>query len=110
MILRFVRTVCARAAVPTLFLASVITLVLLRGGAPTAATTFIGLIPVFLATGRGSDVMQPMAVPIVGGMAVNLLTVFIAPCIHCWVMERRVGRGETESAADAAGPVPASGE
>lgn len=39
----------------------------------------------FLVTGRGSDVMQPMAIPSVGGMAVNLITLFIAPCIYCLV-------------------------
>ncbi len=29
--------------------------------------------------------MQPMAIPSVGGMAVNLITLFIAPCIYCLV-------------------------
>ena len=56
------------------------------------ATTVIGLIPVFLVNGRGSDVMQPMAIPSVGGMAVGLITLFITPCVYCWVEEWKVRR------------------
>ncbi len=57
----------------------------------TTATTVIGLMPVvFFAEGRGSDVMQPMAIPSVGGMAVQLITLFVAPCVYCAVMERKV--------------------
>ena len=52
----------------------------------------IGLIPVFTTQGRGSDVMQPMAIPSVGGMALQLITLFIAPCLYCLAMERRLGR------------------
>jgi Cu(I)/Ag(I) efflux system membrane protein CusA/SilA len=58
----------------------------------STATTVFGLLPIFLTHGRGSDVMQPMAIPSVGGMAVNLITLFIAPCIYCWVQERSVLR------------------
>ncbi len=53
----------------------------------TTATTVVGLIPIFLATGRGSDVMQPMAIPSVGGMAIQLITIFVAPCLYCLVKE-----------------------
>jgi len=58
----------------------------------TTATTVIGLLPVFLTDGRGSDVMQPMAIPSVGGMAVQLITLFIVPCVYCWVEEWKLGR------------------
>ncbi len=53
----------------------------------TTATTVFGLMPIFWATGRGSDVMQPMAIPAVGGMAVSLITLFIVPCLFCAVEE-----------------------
>ncbi len=53
----------------------------------TIATTVFGLMPIFWATGRGSDVMQPMAIPAVGGMAVSLVTLFIVPCVFCAVEE-----------------------
>ena len=58
------------------------------------ANTVTGLVPVFLSEGRGSDVMQPMAIPSVGGTAVSLITRFplIVPCIHSWVEEARVRR------------------
>jgi Cu(I)/Ag(I) efflux system membrane protein CusA/SilA len=53
----------------------------------TTATTVFGLMPIFWATGRGSDVMQPMAIPSMGGMAVGLITLFIVPCVFCAVEE-----------------------
>ena len=53
----------------------------------STATTVIGLMPIFLTHGRGSDVMQPMAVPSVGGMGVQLITFLVAPCIYCMVKE-----------------------
>ena len=58
----------------------------------TIATTVIGLIPVFTTQGRGSDIMQPMALPSVGGMAVSLITLFIVPCVYCWVEEAALRR------------------
>jgi Cu(I)/Ag(I) efflux system membrane protein CusA/SilA len=65
----------------------------------TIATTLFGLMPIFWATGRGSDVMQPMAIPSVGGMAVSLITLFIVPCVFCAVEEWKWKR-----AVRAAGP------
>lgn len=53
----------------------------------TTATTVIGLFPLFLTSGRGSDVMQPMAIPSVGGMGVQLITFLLAPCLYCLVKE-----------------------
>lgn len=69
----------------------------------TTATTVIGLLPVFLAHGRGSDVMQPMAIPSVGGMAVQLITMFVAPCLYCMVKEWQFKRGmlQVSSGVDA---------
>lgn len=58
----------------------------------STATTVVGLMPVFLAEGRGSDVMRPMAIPSIGGMAVQLITLFIAPCVYCLVMEWKLRR------------------
>ncbi|MEX0702591.1 MAG: efflux RND transporter permease subunit [Planctomycetales bacterium] len=58
----------------------------------STATTVIGLMPIFLTHGRGSDVMQPMAIPSVGGMALQLITLFIAPCLYCLVQEAKFRR------------------
>jgi len=40
----------------------------------TVGTTILALIPVLTSTGRGSDVMVPMAIPSFGGMTVVLIT------------------------------------
>ncbi len=64
----------------------------------TIATTVFGLLPIFWATGRGSDVMRPMAIPSIGGMAVSLITLFIVPAAFCaveewkWKRARAAGR------------------
>ena len=56
----------------------------------TVATTILALIPVLTSTGRGSDVMVPMAIPSFGGMTVALITVFIVPTLYCWKEEVRL--------------------
>ena len=56
----------------------------------TISTTVFGLMPIFWATGRGSDIMQPMAIPSVGGMVVSLLiTIFTVPTLFCAIEERK---------------------
>jgi Cu(I)/Ag(I) efflux system membrane protein CusA/SilA len=59
-----------------------------RPGLMTISTTIFGLLPIFWSTGRGSDVMQPMAIPSVGGMIVSvLITIYISPCLFCAIEE-----------------------
>lgn len=58
----------------------------------STVTTVGGLLPLFLTYGRGSDVMQPMAIPSVGGMAVQLITFLTAPALYCLVMEWKLRR------------------
>ena len=58
----------------------------------TSATTILALIPVLTSTGRGSDVMVPMAIPSFGGMSVVIITVFVVPTLYCLVAEMRAGR------------------
>jgi Cu(I)/Ag(I) efflux system membrane protein CusA/SilA len=58
----------------------------------TGSTTILALIPVLTATGRGSDLMVPMAIPSFGGMTIEMLTMLIVPVLYCWLRERRVGR------------------
>ena len=55
----------------------------------TAATTFIGLIPILWETGAGAEVAKPMAIPSIGGMAMALVSVFIIPCLNAWHKERK---------------------
>ena len=48
----------------------------------TTATTLLALIPVLTSTGRGSDIMIPMAIPAFGGMAIALITLFLVPVLY----------------------------
>ena len=67
----------------------------IRPSLMTISTTIFGLMPIFWATGRGSDVMKPMAIPSVGGMVVSVLvTIFIAPCLFCAVEEWKLKRAQ----------------
>ncbi len=59
----------------------------------TSATTILALLPVLTLTGRGADIMVPMAIPAFGGMMMALLTLFIVPVLYAWRMERRLVSG-----------------
>ncbi len=63
----------------------------------TSATTIVALMPILLSTGRGSDVMKPMAIPTVGGMTVVLIALFIVPCCYCGLMELKLKWGIKDS-------------
>ncbi len=56
----------------------------------TTATTLLALVPVLTSTGRGSDIMIPMAIPSLGGMVLETTTVFIVPTLYCWWAERKL--------------------
>jgi Cu(I)/Ag(I) efflux system membrane protein CusA/SilA len=56
----------------------------------TTATTVLALVPVLTSTGRGSDLMVPMAIPSFGGMTLVVLTTFMVPVLYAWREERRV--------------------
>lgn len=45
----------------------------------TTFTTIIALMPVLVATGRGADVARAMALPVFGGMVVEVVTLFVVP-------------------------------
>ncbi len=53
----------------------------------TTATTILALLPVLTSTGRGSDIMIPMAIPSFGGMLIALITLFIVPVLYSWKAE-----------------------
>jgi len=58
----------------------------------TTATTILALIPVLTSTGRGSDIMVPMAIPSFGGMTIEILTMLVVPVLYCWIKEIRIPR------------------
>ena len=55
----------------------------------TTATTILALIPVLTSTGRGADIMGPMAIPSFGGMLIEVLTMLVVPVLYCLVREIR---------------------
>jgi Cu(I)/Ag(I) efflux system membrane protein CusA/SilA len=55
----------------------------------TTATTILALLPVLTSTGRGSDIMVPMAIPSFGGMTIEILTMLIVPVLYCWIKETK---------------------
>jgi Cu(I)/Ag(I) efflux system membrane protein CusA/SilA len=54
----------------------------------TTATTLIALLPVLTSTGKGSDIMVPMAIPIFGGMVIATLTIFVVPVLFSFWQEQ----------------------
>ncbi|CAM1374696.1 efflux RND transporter permease subunit [Tenacibaculum xiamenense] len=50
----------------------------------TTATTILALLPVLTSTGRGSDIMIPMAIPSFGGMIIDITSYFIVPVLYSW--------------------------
>ena len=59
-----------------------------RPAAMTTATTLIALLPVFTSTGKGAEIMIPMAIPTFGGMLIQSMTMFVVPVFQCWWRER----------------------
>jgi Cu(I)/Ag(I) efflux system membrane protein CusA/SilA len=53
----------------------------------TSATTILALLPVLTSTGRGSDIMVPMAIPTFGGMLLAIITIFVVPVLYCGIEE-----------------------
>ncbi|GGF43794.1 efflux RND transporter permease subunit [Echinicola rosea] len=56
----------------------------------TSATTIIALLPILTSTGRGADIMIPMAIPAFGGMLFAAVTYFIVPVLYAMREERKL--------------------
>ncbi len=59
----------------------------------TTATTVLALLPVLTSTGRGADIMVPMAIPSFGGMVIEVMTMLVVPVLYCAVKEFKIRRG-----------------
>ena len=56
----------------------------------TAMTTVLGLMPLLLARGIGSDVQRPLATVVVFGLTTStFLTLVVIPAVYAWVEGRR---------------------
>lgn len=58
----------------------------------TNATALLSLVPVLWATGRGSEVMQPMVLPVIGGMIFDFASLFSVPVFFAWYWEWKLAR------------------
>ena len=61
----------------------------------TSATTILALMPILTSTGRGSDIMLPMAIPAFGGMTVAIITMFVVPVLYATVKEWHLTRHQS---------------
>ena len=64
----------------------------IRPAVMTTVTTIIALLPVILASGRGSELSRPMALPVFGGMLIEFMTMLIVPVVYHWWLERKLLR------------------
>jgi Cu(I)/Ag(I) efflux system membrane protein CusA/SilA len=48
----------------------------------TASCAIIALLPILSSTGKGSDIMVPMAIPSFGGMIIQVMTMFVVPVLY----------------------------
>ena len=67
----------------------------LRPKVMTVSTVVAGLLPIMWSTSAGSEVMKPLATPVLGGMVSSLLHVLIVtPVIFYWIQLRRIRKEE----------------
>ena len=62
----------------------------IRPAVMTTATTIIALLPVLTSTGRGADIMVPMAIPAFGGMIAAAVTYYIVPTLYSMREEHKL--------------------
>ncbi|MGA9590225.1 MAG: efflux RND transporter permease subunit, partial [Salegentibacter sp.] len=63
----------------------------------TAAVAVIALLPVLTSTGKGSDIMIPMAIPTFGGMLIQVMTMFIVPVLYSMWKEKEWKKSNKEA-------------
>ena len=56
----------------------------------TTAVAVIALLPVLSSTGKGADIMVPMAIPMFGGMIIQVMTIFVVPLFQAMWREGAV--------------------
>jgi len=71
-----------------------------RPKAMTVAVILAGLFPIMWGTGTGSEVMQRIAAPMVGGMiTAPLLSMFVVPAVYLLMRRTRAARRTAEATA-----------
>jgi multidrug efflux pump subunit AcrB len=55
----------------------------------TALATVAGMIPLALALGAGSQMLQPLAIAVIGGIAASMvLSLIVTPAVHYYIAGR----------------------
>jgi Cu(I)/Ag(I) efflux system membrane protein CusA/SilA len=73
-----------------------------RPKAMTVAVIIAGLLPLFWGAGTGSEVMQRIAAPMIGGMiTAPLLSMLVIPAAYLLILRRRLAHGVDQQYADA---------
>ncbi len=60
----------------------------------TTAVAVIALLPVLSSTGKGADIMVPMAIPMFGGMVIQVMTIFVVPLLQSIWRENAINRNK----------------
>lgn len=63
----------------------------------TAAVAIIALLPVLTSSGKGSDIMIPMAIPTFGGMTIQIMTMFVVPVLQAYWRETVIKKQSNEN-------------
>jgi HAE1 family hydrophobic/amphiphilic exporter-1 len=64
----------------------------------TTATTILGMLPLALSTGEGSEIWKPMGIAVIGGLTFStIVTLVIVPVIYRVVVRRAEKRHERET-------------
>lgn len=67
----------------------------LRPKIMTVGTTLIALLPIMWSTGVGTDIMRPLAAPMIGGLITSAIHVLIiTPVLFTWMKERELRKGK----------------
>jgi Cu(I)/Ag(I) efflux system membrane protein CusA/SilA len=63
----------------------------------TTAVAVIALLPVLSSTGKGADIMVPMAIPVFGGMIIQVMTIFVVPLFQAMWRENAVKHSDKKA-------------
>jgi Cu(I)/Ag(I) efflux system membrane protein CusA/SilA len=69
----------------------------IRPAMMTTAVAVIALLPVLTSTGKGADIMVPMAIPTFGGMIIQVMTIFVVPVFQSIWRERAVNHAQLKN-------------
>ena len=56
----------------------------------TTTTTIVALVPVIWSTTTGSEIMRPMAIPVLGGMIIEFITLFMVPIAFSYFEQKKL--------------------